>query len=188
VLLAGDAAHVHSPSGGQGLNLGLLDAMNLSWKLARVVKGPAAESFLDTYTLERRPAAEAVLHNTRAQSALLAPGRHVDAFRDILDDLMDFPAVNAYFDEVLSGVNVRFDVGYPCDEAVGRHSPDLELISQSGNISRLHEHMVSGWAQLVVTPASAQPSDFGSEPIDVIVATNACERLIRPDGVGSQIS
>ncbi|MEU4671355.1 FAD-dependent monooxygenase [Amycolatopsis sp. NPDC023774] len=72
-MLAGDAAHVHSPSGGRGLNLGLLDAMNPGWKLAAVTRGAASEALLDSYTRERRPAAAAVLHDTRAQSALLAP-------------------------------------------------------------------------------------------------------------------
>ncbi|HET6290098.1 MAG TPA: FAD-dependent monooxygenase, partial [Amycolatopsis sp.] len=83
VLLAGDAAHVHSPIGGQGLNLGLQDAMNLGWKLGLVVRGLAPESLLDTYTAERHPVGERVLRNTRAQVALLRPGPQVAALREV---------------------------------------------------------------------------------------------------------
>jgi 2-polyprenyl-6-methoxyphenol hydroxylase-like FAD-dependent oxidoreductase len=147
VLLAGDAAHVHSPNGGQGLNLGLMDAMNLGWKLAATVRGTApaapragaapqgpasteADSLwlLDTYHEERHPVGASVLHNTRAQSALLAPGPHVDALRDIFSDLMDLPEVNAYLSRLMSGVAHRYPMPYPVTHPlVGLHcAPGLE--------------------------------------------------------------
>jgi 2-polyprenyl-6-methoxyphenol hydroxylase-like FAD-dependent oxidoreductase len=124
VLLAGDAAHVHSPNGGQGLNLGLMDAVNLGWKLAATVRDRAPEGLLDTYHEERHPVGASVLHNTRAQSALLAPGPHVDALRDIFGDLMDLPEVNAHLSRLLSGVDHRYPMPYPApDPLVGRHCP-----------------------------------------------------------------
>lgn len=88
VLLAGDAAHIHFPSGGQGLNLGVQDAVNLGWKLASVVHGRAPDTLLDSYHAERYPVAERVLHNTRAQSALSRPGPQTDALRDVLRSLI----------------------------------------------------------------------------------------------------
>ncbi|SEG93629.1 2-polyprenyl-6-methoxyphenol hydroxylase [Actinacidiphila yanglinensis] len=128
VLLAGDAAHVHSPNGGQGLTLGLLDAANLGWKLAAAVDG--RPGLLDSYTAERRPAAEAVLHNTRAQSALMRPGPHTDALRDIVAELMDLPDVNRYFGRMLNGLGTRYplpEAGPDAHPAVGTHCPDLVL-------------------------------------------------------------
>jgi 2-polyprenyl-6-methoxyphenol hydroxylase-like FAD-dependent oxidoreductase len=133
VLLAGDAAHVHSPNGGQGLNLGLMDALNLGWKLAATVRGtapgpPSSDAsgswLLDTYHEERHPVGASVLHNTRAQSALLAPGPHVDALRDIFGDLMDLPEVNTYLSRLLSGVAHRYPMPYPVTHPlVGLHCP-----------------------------------------------------------------
>ncbi|WP_326566981.1 FAD-dependent monooxygenase [Amycolatopsis rhabdoformis] len=180
VLLAGDAAHVHSPSGGQGLNLGLVDAMNLGWKLAAVLRG-AAPALLDTYTRERHPAAEAVLRNTRAQSALLAPGPHVDALRDIVGELMDIPAVNRYFGELLSGVDQRYELPYPTTGPVGRHSPDVELVDEHGVRTRLHEHLRTGRGLLVVTPE--QRVNYATDRVRILTATNTGPWLVRPDGV-----
>ena len=88
VLLAGDAAHVHYPMGGQGLNIGVQDAVNLGWKLAQVVKGTSPESLLDTYHAERHPVAARVLHNTMAQVALLRTDNRTDALRDIVAELL----------------------------------------------------------------------------------------------------
>jgi 2-polyprenyl-6-methoxyphenol hydroxylase-like FAD-dependent oxidoreductase len=124
VLLAGDAAHVHSPLGGQGLNLGLLDAVNLGWKLAGVVRGDFAESILETYTKERRPVAVAVLEITRAQAALMRPDEQTSALRDIVARLMDTDEGTRFFGEMMSGVRTRHDLG---DEhpLVGTLSPDL---------------------------------------------------------------
>ncbi|GHE61698.1 FAD-dependent monooxygenase [Streptomyces griseoaurantiacus] len=123
VLLAGDAAHVHSPIGGQGLNLGLQDAANLGWKLALVATGRAPERLLDTYTAERHPIGARVLRNTRAQVALLRPGPQVDALREVLTETLAIPAAHEYFGALVSGA----DVDYAPDSAqmlVGRFLPD----------------------------------------------------------------
>lgn len=183
VLLAGDAAHVHSASGGQGLNLGLLDAANLGWKLAAVVRGDAPDELLDTYSRERHPAGAAVLRNTRAQSALLAPGPHVDALRDVVAELMDIPEANRYFTELLSAVNTRYEFPYPAPEPVGRHSPDLELVDDDGRRSSLHEHARSGRGLLLLTPRTRELAARAPGRVDVVPVTNTEPRLIRPDGV-----
>ncbi|MGI5125936.1 FAD-dependent oxidoreductase [Pseudonocardia sp. CA-107938] len=183
VLLAGDAAHVHSPSGGQGLNLGLLDATNLGWKLAAVVRGDAPEGLLDTYTRERHPAGAAVLRNAMAQSALLAPGVHVDALREIIAELMDIPAANRYFTELLSAVNLRYDLPYPAEDPAGRYCADLELVDDGGAVSRLHEHALSGHWLLLLTPPMRALAACATELVDVIPVTNTDPLLIRPDGV-----
>jgi 2-polyprenyl-6-methoxyphenol hydroxylase-like FAD-dependent oxidoreductase len=183
VLLAGDAAHVHSPSGGQGLNLGLMDAMNLGWKLAAVVRGDVPAALLDTYTRERHPAGEAVLRNTRAQSALLAPGPHVDALREIVAELMDIPAANRYFAKLLSAVNLRYEFPYPTQEPVGRHCPDLELVADDGTPSRLHEHTRSGRGLLVLTPQTRELAQQATGRVEVVPVTNTDPLLLRPDAV-----
>ena len=180
VFLAGDAAHVHSPSGGQGLNLGLLDALNLGWKLGAVIRGDAPEALLDTYTRERHPAGEAVLRNTRAQSALLAPGPYVDALREIVGELMDLPEANRYFSALLSAVNQRYEFPYESKEPVGLHSPDIELVDDEGRTSRLHEHTRTGRGLLLLTPATRHLAD---RRVDVIPVTNTGPLLLRPDGV-----
>jgi 2-polyprenyl-6-methoxyphenol hydroxylase-like FAD-dependent oxidoreductase len=154
VLLAGDAAHVHSPNGGQGLNLGLLDAMNLGWKLAATVRGTAPGGLLDTYHDERHPVGAAVLHNTRAQSALLAPGPHVDALRDIVGDLMDLPEVNAHLSRLLSGVTHRYRLPYPARHpAAGTHCPPLRRSDGSPlETESLSVHEAEGFAALLLRP------------------------------------
>lgn len=177
VLLAGDAAHVHSPSGGQGLNLGLLDALNLGWKLGAVIRGDKPEAFLDTYTSERHPAGEAVLRNTRAQSALLAPGAHVDALREIVAELMDLPEANKYFADLLSGVRERHHFPYPATAPAGEHCPDLELVGPDGRTTRLHEHTRTGRGLLLTAEPVTEPR------IDVVPVTNIGPLLLRPDGV-----
>ncbi|WP_020666055.1 FAD-dependent monooxygenase [Amycolatopsis nigrescens] len=183
VLLAGDAAHVHSPSGGQGLNLGLLDAVNLGWKLAAFVCGDAPEALLDTYTRERHPAGEAVLRNTRAQSALLAPGPHVDALREIIEELLDIPAANRYFTELLSAVNLRYEFPYPAQDPVGQHCPDLELRDDEGKPSRLSDHTRSGRGLLLLTPQTRELARYATSQIEVVPVTNTDPLLLRPDAV-----
>ncbi|MFC4948608.1 FAD-dependent monooxygenase [Pseudonocardia sp. GCM10023141] len=187
VLLAGDAAHVHSPTGGQGLNLGLLDAVNLGWKLARQVRGTAPDGLLDTYSAERHPAGAAVLHNTRAQSALMRPGPHTDALRDIVSDLMDIDEVNRYFGRLLSGLDTRYAVAdaVPTDHPlVGKLAPDLELTTTSGVRRHLSEHTTEGHAVLI-TP-SADRARSAADGLRVISATptrpDLTEALIRADG------
>jgi 2-polyprenyl-6-methoxyphenol hydroxylase-like FAD-dependent oxidoreductase len=111
VLLAGDAAHVHSPFGGQGLSLGLVDAANLGWKLATVIRREMPDSLLDTYTAERRPVAKAVLANTLAQVAIMRPDPQAGAMRDIVANLMQFDNVNRLIGEMMSGLSTRYDLG-----------------------------------------------------------------------------
>src|SRR5215475_3388451 len=111
VLLAGDAAHIHPPTGGQGLNLGVQDAFNLGWKLAAQLRGWAPETLLDTYHTERHPVAEDVLGNTRAQVELSATEPGPQAVRRLLTELMDFDEVNRYLIEKVTGLGVRYDFG-----------------------------------------------------------------------------
>jgi hypothetical protein len=126
VLLAGDAAHVHSPLGGQGLNLGIGDAMNLGWKLAAVIKGWTPDSLLDTYTDERHPIGAWALEWTRAQVAILRPEPHARAMAAIVRDLIQTPAGATYFAQKIAGIWPRYNL--PGDHPViGRSAPDLEF-------------------------------------------------------------
>jgi 2-polyprenyl-6-methoxyphenol hydroxylase-like FAD-dependent oxidoreductase len=129
VLLAGDAAHVHSPFGGQGMNAGLGDAMNLGWKLAATVKGWAPADLLDTYTVERHPIGEWVLNWTRAQVAIIRPDPHARAIASVIRDLIATRDGTTYFIEKISGVSMRYDLGsgHPL---VGRSAPDFELAGE----------------------------------------------------------
>ena len=126
VLLAGDSAHVHSPLGGQGLNLGLGDAMNLGWKLAATIRGDAPEGLLDSYSAERHPVGVRILDWTRAQVALMQPNAQARALEAILRDLMDTRDGATYFAERLWGVSLRYDLGAE-HALVGRSCPDFEL-------------------------------------------------------------
>ena len=125
VLLAGDAAHIHPPIGGQGLNVGVQDAVNLGWKLAAQVRGWAPETLLDTYEAERRPVAEDVLDNTRAQMELLSGEPGPRAVRKLLTELMDFADVNRHLMEKITGIGIRYDLG-PGPDLLGRRLPDLD--------------------------------------------------------------
>jgi hypothetical protein len=124
VLLAGDAAHVHSPFGGQGLNLGLGDAMNLGWKLASVIRGRTPEELLDTYTEERHPIGAWALDWTRAQIALMRPEPHARAMGEITKDLIKTRAGATYFAKRIAGVWQRYDLGSE-HPLVGKSAPDL---------------------------------------------------------------
>jgi 2-polyprenyl-6-methoxyphenol hydroxylase-like FAD-dependent oxidoreductase len=126
VLLAGDAAHTHSPLGGQGLNLGLGDAMNLGWKLAATIRGDAPDGLLDSYTAERHPIGARILDWTRAQVLVMRPNKHSRALEAILRDLLDTRDGATYFAERLWGVSVRYDLGEE-HPLVGRSCPDFEL-------------------------------------------------------------
>jgi 2-polyprenyl-6-methoxyphenol hydroxylase-like FAD-dependent oxidoreductase len=126
VLLAGDAAHIHSPLGGQGLNLGLGDAMNLGWKLAATIRGDAPEGLLDSYTSERHPIGARILDWTRAQVATMRPNRNSRALEAILRDLINTRDGATYFAERVWGVALRYDLGEEHPLA-GRSCPDFEL-------------------------------------------------------------
>ncbi|MGW5683751.1 FAD-dependent monooxygenase [Nonomuraea sp. NPDC003754] len=132
VLLAGDAAHVHFPWGGQGLNTGLEDAVNLGWKLAAQVKGRAPDGLLDTYHSERHPVAARVLWNVRAQNALADPDPRMDPLRELFAELMRFDEVNAYLSGMISGVDTVYDVGVP---GAGWMAPDLTITTDRGQVT-----------------------------------------------------
>ncbi|HEX3786715.1 MAG TPA: FAD-dependent monooxygenase [Pseudonocardiaceae bacterium] len=187
VLLAGDAAHVHSPFGGQGLNLGVGDAVNLGWKLAATVRGWAPAGLLDTYTAERHPIGAWVLDWTRAQVALMRPGPHIDALRVVVGDLMDTVEGNTYFVKKISGVSHRYTAGE--HELVGRRTPDLLLADGS----RLADHCRDGRPLLVDLADDAGLRDRAAGWADrVSVHTGALDPadprpglaalLVRPDG------
>ncbi len=126
VLLAGDAAHIHPPTGGQGLNLGIQDAFNLGWKLAAQIRGWAPETLLDTYQAERHPVAEDVLDNTRAQMELMSAEPGPQAVRRLLTELMDFDEVNRYLIEKITAIGIRYDFG-DGPELLGRRLRDIDL-------------------------------------------------------------
>ncbi|AGZ41215.1 monooxygenase FAD-binding protein [Actinoplanes friuliensis DSM 7358] len=126
VLLAGDAAHIHPPLGGQGLNLGVQDAVNLGWKLAAEIRGWAPETLLDTYQSERRPVAADVLDNTRAQTELSSDEPGPRALRRLFLELMEFDEVNRHLLEKITAIGVRYDFG-PGPDLLGRRLRDLDL-------------------------------------------------------------
>ncbi|MFI9272037.1 rifampin monooxygenase [Kitasatospora sp. NPDC052896] len=179
VLLAGDAAHIHPPTGGQGLNLGVQDAFNLGWKLAAEVNGWAPEGLLDSYHTERHPVAAAVLDNTRAQTELLSHEPGARAVRRLVSELMDFEEVNRYLIEKITAIGVRYDFGEG-HELLGRRMRDVGLkrgrlyelthggrgllLDQTGRLS------VEGWADRVDHVVDV------SEELDVPAV------LLRPDG------
>ncbi|MEW2304435.1 FAD-dependent monooxygenase [Streptomyces sp. NPDC006655] len=185
VLLAGDAAHVHSPFGGQGLNLGLGDAMNLGWKLAAVVRGSAPDSLLDSYTAERHPVGAWVLDWTRAQIAVMRPDRHARALRRVVTDLALTTTGTTYLVQQISGVWQHLDL--PGDHPLTGHSaPDLEL----SDGTRLGDHLHGGRAvllDLADDPTLRGLAEGYADRVDVL--TVACPArpgltglLVRPDG------
>jgi 2-polyprenyl-6-methoxyphenol hydroxylase-like FAD-dependent oxidoreductase len=131
VLLAGDAAHVHPPQGGQGLNTGVQDAVNLGWKLAQVVNRTSPESLLDTYHAERHPVGARVLHNTMAQVALARPDERHQALRDILHEVVSMDEPRRHIAGMISGLDIHYDLGegHPL---LGRRMPDLDLHTADG--------------------------------------------------------
>jgi hypothetical protein len=133
VLLAGDAAHVHAPDGGQGLNIGVQDAVNLGWKLAQVVDGTSPESLLDTYHAERHPVAARVLRNTMAQSALRRPDPRIQAAGEIVAELLGMAEPRQRFAGMQSGLDVQYDLGggHPL---LGGRMPDLDLDTPDGQL------------------------------------------------------
>lgn len=179
VLLAGDAAHIHPPTGGQGLNLGVQDAFNLGWKLAAAVNGWAPEGLLDSYHAERHPVGARVLDNTRAQITLLGTDPGATALRELFSKLMDFEEVNRYVTEMITAVGVRYDFGEGHVLLGGRmrdvklkqgrlyelmHGGRGVLLDQTGGLS------VEGWADRV------------DHVVDVSEELDAPAVLLRPDG------
>ncbi|HEX5558019.1 MAG TPA: FAD-dependent monooxygenase [Gaiellales bacterium] len=134
VLLAGDAAHVHYPIGGQGLNLGVQDAVNLAWKLAQVVEGTSAESLLDTYHAERHPLAARVLRITMAQTAVTRRDDRTEALREVVAELLGMDEPRRRFAGMMSGLDIRYDLGegHPL---LGRRVPDLDLLGAGGPVT-----------------------------------------------------
>src|SRR5712671_4266567 len=131
ILLAGDAAHVHSPVGGQGLNTGVQDAVNLGWKLAQVVKKTSPESLLDTYHAERYPVAARVLRTTMAQVAVMRVDDRIEALRDTVSELLSMDEPRKRFAAMMSGLDIHYDLGegHPL---LGRRMPDLDLVTADG--------------------------------------------------------
>src|SRR5215207_10108889 len=131
VLLAGDAAHVHYPVGGQGLQIGVQDAVNLAWKLAQVVKGVSPDSLLDTYHSERHPVAARVLRTTMAQVALLRTDDRTNALRDSISELLSMDEPRKRFAAEMSGLDIHYDLGEG-HSLLGRRLPDLDLVTANG--------------------------------------------------------
>ncbi|MFI6928120.1 rifampin monooxygenase [Nonomuraea spiralis] len=179
VLLAGDAAHIHPPIGGQGLNLGVQDAFNLGWKLAAQVRGWAPEPLLDTYQAERHPVAEDVLDNTRAQMELLSAEPGPQAVRRLLTELMDFEEVNRHLIEKITAIGVRYDFGAGPD-LLGRRLRDIDVkagrlygLLHRGRgllLDRTERLSVGGWADRV------------DQLADPTAAVDVPGLLLRPDG------
>ncbi|PWK85311.1 FAD-dependent monooxygenase [Fulvimonas soli] len=186
VLLAGDAAHIHSPLGGQGLNLGLGDAMNLGWKLAATLRGDAPAGLLDTYAGERQPVGAQVLDWSRAQVALMRPSRSSRALEAIVRDLIDTRDGATYFAERVWGVALRYDLG-DSHPLVGRSAPDFALADGT----RLGERLRTGRGLLLDFDAGAPLRALAGRWGDRVahVASDAEDRLglsavlVRPDGV-----
>ncbi|MFI6039503.1 rifampin monooxygenase [Streptomyces sp. NPDC051315] len=179
VLLAGDAAHIHPPTGGQGLNLGVQDAFNLGWKLAAEVNGWAPEGLLDTYHAERHPVGAAVLDNTRAQITLLGTDPGATALRELFSKLMDFEEVNRYVTEMITAVGVRYDVGEGHD-LLGRRLRDVKL-----KRGRLYELMHGGRGLLLDRTGRlsvAGWADRVDHVVDVSEELDVPAVLLRPDG------
>ena len=179
VLLAGDAAHIHPPTGGQGLNLGIQDAFNLGWKLAAQVDGWAPEGLLDSYHTERHPVAADVLDNTRAQMELLSTDPGPQAVRRLLSELMDFEDVNRYLIEKITAIAVRYDLG-DGHELVGRRMRDVGL-----KRGRLYELMHGGRGLLLDQTGRlsvAGWADRVDHVVDVSGELDVPAVLLRPDG------
>ncbi len=179
VFLAGDAAHVHPPLGGQGLNLGIQDAFNLGWKLAAQVNGWAPEALLDSYHTERHPVAADVLNITRAQSELISPEPGPQAVRRLLTELMDFEDVSRFLIERVTGIGIRYDFG-DNHELIGRRLRNIRL-SQG----RLYELMHRGRGLLLDQTGElsvAGWTDRVEHIIDVSDELAVPAVLLRPDG------
>jgi 3-(3-hydroxy-phenyl)propionate hydroxylase len=195
VLLAGDAAHVHSPVGGQGLNIGVQDAVNLGWKLAQVVHGTSPESLLDTYQAERHPIGARVLKLTMAQTALNRGDERTTALRETMSDLLSMDEPRKRYAATMSGLDIRYDLGegHPL---LGRRVPDLDLVTASGPqrvFTLLHQALpvllnlgepgaldIARWADRVQRVDARYAGGWELPVLGMIAAP--CAVLIRPDG------
>lgn len=195
VLLAGDAAHVHAPDGGQGLNTGVQDAVNLGWKLAQVVKKTSPDNLLDTYHAERHPVAARVLRNTMAAVALRRPDERAKALRDTVAELLGMDEPRRRYAAVMSGLDIHYDLGegHPL---LGRRMPDLDLITAKGPLrvfSLLHNARpvlvnlgepgsfdITPWADRVQLIDAQYVGPWELPAIGTVAAPTAV--LIRPDG------
>ncbi|MER6901337.1 FAD-dependent monooxygenase, partial [Amycolatopsis sp. NPDC000740] len=177
--LAGDAAHVHPPLGGQGLNLGIQDAFNLGWKLAAEVNGWAPEGLLDTYEAERHPVADAVLDNVRAQAVVMSPDPDGRAMRRLMTELMGFEEVNRLLLEKVLALDIRYDFG-DGHRLLGRRMPDLAL-----KRGRLYELMHQGRGLLLDQNGQLSAegwADRVDRVVDVSEDLDVPAALLRPDG------
>ena len=195
VLLAGDAAHVHPPVGGQGLNIGVQDAVNLGWKLAQVVKRTSPESLLDTYHAERHPVAARVLRNTMAQVALRRPDDRTKALGDTVSELLSMDEPRRRLAAEMSGLGIHYDLGegHPL---LGRRMPDLDLVTANGPLrvfTLLHDARpvllnlgepggfdITPWADRVQLIDAKYVGTWELPAIGAVTAPTAV--LIRPDG------
>jgi 2-polyprenyl-6-methoxyphenol hydroxylase-like FAD-dependent oxidoreductase len=189
VVLVGDAAHVHSPMGGPGLNLGLQDAVNLGWKLAAVVSGRVEPTLLDSYEAERRPAAERVIMHSRAQLALVRPGPEVTALRELFSELLTEPDIVRRLSDLVSGAESRYLSGPAAHPMAGYWVPDF-AVANAGKTQRVAELARTGRPLLLDltegTAVSAALSDIADQltvavgqPVGDVSATAL---LVRPDG------
>jgi 2-polyprenyl-6-methoxyphenol hydroxylase-like FAD-dependent oxidoreductase len=195
LLLAGDAAHVHAPDGGQGLNTGLQDAMNLGWKLAQVVTGISPESMLDTYHAERHPVAARVLRTTMASVALRRPDERTKTLRDSMAELLGMDEPRRRFAAMMSGLDIRYDLGegHPL---LGRRMPDLDLVTATGplrvftllhdarpvmlNLGESGDLDITPWADRVRQIDAGYAGAWELPVLGAVTAPTAV--LIRPDG------
>jgi len=180
VLLAGDAAHIHPPTGGQGLNLGVQDAFNLGWKLAAAVNGWAPDGLLDSYHAERHPVGARVLDSTRAGITLMGTDPGATALRELFTRLMDFEEVNRYITEMITAVGIRYDFGEG-HELLGRRLRDVRL----KQLGRLYELMHGGRGLLLDQTGRlsvAAWADRVDHVVDISEELAAPAVLLRPDG------
>jgi 2-polyprenyl-6-methoxyphenol hydroxylase-like FAD-dependent oxidoreductase len=190
VLLAGDAAHIHSPVGGQGLNIGVHDAVNLGWKLAQVVHGTSPDRLLDTYHAERHPVAARVLQNTMAQTALRRTDDRTKALVDAVSELLRMDEPRKRYAAMMSGLDVHYDLGegHPL---LGRRMPDLDLEGGTRVFTLLHEARpvllsfgaaldIGPWADRVRQVDARYTGEWVLPVFGAVTAPSAV--LIRPDG------
>ncbi|MFE7139261.1 FAD-dependent monooxygenase [Streptomyces sp. NPDC057644] len=191
VLLAGDAAHIHLPAGGQGLSVGVQDAVNLGWKLAAVVTGRNGPELLDTYHEERHPVGERVLTNTRAQGFLYLGGTEVEPLRAVFGELLGNDDVARHLAGMVTGFDVRYDIGEGSHPLLGLRMPPCELLGGDGptTTTRLLHPGRGVLLDLADDAAVRRTAEGWAAHVDVVTATSADERLaatgavlLRPDG------